>query len=166
MPNSYETLSVLEPSSNLHYLAIDPGAGFKDSIGVAKFSATGQAVLAVQYTFDDFVDFLEAQTDVGFIIFEEYRIRRNRMQSHVGSKVETIQTIGVIKSWCRRKKVPFIEQPSGILSIASQWFQIKWPIPDHANSHYVSATLHGLYALKLMGVVKTALEAEIGKTGD
>lgn len=146
------------------YLAIDPGAGFSDTIGVAKFDATGNMVMCSQMTLPQFIPFLEGQTEVTHVVYEEYKIRRGTAKKHTGSKVETIQTIGAIKSWCMRNKVPFTEQSSQILTGAESLFQIKMPV-DHRQSHQVSALLHGMFYLYNMGIIKSALEMEIEKRG-
>lgn len=144
------------------YLAIDPGAGRRDSIGVASFSETGEVRYFKQLTLDQFIEWLEEQVNVLHVVYEDYRIRADKLKAHQGSRVETLQTIGMIKSWCKRKNVPYSYQNSGILSIAEKWFQIEMP-SDHNISHQFSALLHGLHYLKGRGLVKTALEEEIAR---
>jgi hypothetical protein len=142
------------------YLGIDPGAGYSSTIGVVKFSATGDMLAIHQFNYADFLTWLESQTNVIAVVNEEYRIRRDKVSSHVGSKVETIQTIGAIKSYCHRNNVPQVEQRSNILPVAEKLFQIKMP-KDHSVSHQISALLHMMFYLYNNQIIKSALEMEI-----
>lgn len=146
------------------YLAIDPGAGRKDTIGWALFGGDGILLEMGQVTFDGLVEKLGewSRLTITHVIVEEYRIRSQRIQTHVGSKVETIQTIGAIKFWARSHRIIIVEQPATILPIAQKWFQIKMPA-DHSISHQISATLHGMYWLHRQGIIPTALEEKYAR---
>ncbi len=148
------------------YLAIDPGKGRRDTIGIARFSATGEVLEIGQKTFEEFVPWLEEQKDVIAVVYELYKIRANRARQHIGSKVETVQTIGAIKSFCTRHKVPCVEQDSSILSNGQKWFGIDIEQYGHDQSHQFSALVHGLYYLYLKGLVKTQLETEYAKRSE
>ncbi len=141
------------------YLAIDPGKGKKPSIGVARFSATGEATEVTQMTFDKFVDYLETLTEVKICIYEEYVIFRRMAQKHAGSRVETVQTIGVIKSWAHRNGVQLVPQKADILATAQKISQVFLP-SNHAASHQWSAFNHGYWYLFNKGIVKSKLEIE------
>jgi len=152
------------------YIAIDPGEGIrKPSIGVAVFSNTGELILAHQFYMQGFVDWLEHVSDsdgdvtIDHIIFEEYRVRKNKAMAHVGSRLPTPETIGYIKTFCYRKGIPWTAQRDvDVLGPAQKLFQIKMP-SNHDNSHSVSAELHGRYWLWQNGIIKTALETEYAK---
>lgn len=143
------------------YLSIDPGAGRTDSIGWALFNTRGHLTEAGQTTFDGLVEMLENWVKNGVVmetvVCEDYRIRRSKISSHVGSRVETIQTIGVIRGWCARNNFKMHLQPSRILPIAEKHFGITMP-SDHTQSHQIAAILHGLWYLHSIGKVKTVLE--------
>jgi hypothetical protein len=141
--------------------AFDPGAGHSNTIGYARFEDGGDLLDIGQLTFDGLVHFLEGQTPVAgdVVVYERYIIKPHKLQSHKGSRVETIQTIGAIRSWAIRHKLKVVEQADSILSIAQMWFQIKMPT-DHAMSHQISATLHGMYYLHLQGIIPTELEKQ------
>ncbi len=142
------------------YLAIDPGKGAVDSIGAAKFSATGDVLFMGQFTYDDFVPWLEEQKGITEVVYEEYRIFARKAKQHIGSKVETVECIGTIKSWCTRHAVPMTSQRSDILPVAEKLFQVYIPA-DHTISHQFSALLHGLFYLYRLGITKSALEREL-----
>jgi hypothetical protein len=144
-----------------NYLAVDPGAGRTDTIGYAVFDFEGSLIDLGQLTFEDFSDWLEEHVEDEFekIICEDYRIRRDKIKSHVGSRVETIQTIGVIRAFARRKKIEIVFQEARILGPAQLHFGIKIPT-DHSQSHRYCALLHGMEYLHSIGKAKTVLEKE------
>jgi hypothetical protein len=139
------------------YLAFDPG----EMVGWAHFNEEGKVVSAGQVTWIDLTDWLETQNAslIKKVVIEEYKVFHHKAKAHIGSKIETVQTIGMIKAWCIRNKVSYVEQPASILNIAEKWTQIKMP-SNHAYSHQISATLHGYYWLIKEGLSKTALEFE------
>ena len=139
------------------YLAIDPGKGRVDSIGAAKFATDGSLLFFGQFTYEDFVPWLEEQTDIEKLFYEEYRIFARAAKKQIGSRVETAECIGVIKSWATRHKVPLVAQRPDILSTAEKMFQVKIP-SDHSISHQFSALLHGLYGLHALGLIPTELQ--------
>ena len=141
------------------YLAIDPGKGATDSIGVAEFGLNGNFSTSSQLTFDQLIGFLEATYAVDTVVIEEYKIFRGMAKQHTGSSVETAQTIGAIRAWAVRNNVEVVLQPSNILPIAQKLFQTKMP-KNHAQSHQVSAYLHGAYWLYKKGVIKSELEKQ------
>jgi hypothetical protein len=138
-------------------LSIDPGKGSRDSIGWAVFNDSNGLAKMGQATLEEFVALLESLEGITRVVFEEYRIYAKRLKQHTNSKVETIQTIGMIKSWCMRNKIPFTEQRADILGAAQNLFQIKLP-EDHDVSHQISALLHGMYFLYMNGEIKSALQ--------
>jgi len=148
------------------YLAIDPGKGTVDSIGWAEFTDDGRLIRMGQDTRDAFVGRLETYNNmpVKKVIYEEYKIFKKRVKAHINSKVETVQTIGIIKSWCIRNKVEWVEQPSLILGPAQNLFQVSIP-EDHRISHQISAMLHGMYWLWEQKIIKSALEEQVAKAG-
>jgi len=155
-----------DPEGDAMYLAVDPGKGAVDSIGWATFTDHGKLIQIGQDTREQFIERLESLNGKGVkaVIYEEYRIFKKRMKAHINSKVETIQTIGMIKSWCIRNNVPWVEQRSDILGPAQNLFQLFIP-QDHTVSHQISATLHGLHYLWTIGLIKTYLEEQVAKAG-
>jgi hypothetical protein len=151
----------------MKYLAIDPGAGRSKSIGYAFFDADGAPELLGQCTFDELIELMEEhKEELLEVIYEGYVIRRKNIRSHIGSKAETIQTIGAIRAFCKRSKINVIEQPSGILTMAQKHFGINIEQNGHSNSHQYAALLHGLHYLHSIGKPKalTVLEREVAAT--
>lgn len=145
------------------YLAIDPGAGRTRTIGWAEFSDDGTLHLAGQWTMEEMYAELEKKGDtVTDVIFEQYRIDKGRMSSHVGSEVETIQCIGAIKAWASRNGIRCHGQNRNILKNAEMMFGIKMP-KDHTYSHQISAMLHGMHYLHSRGLYQTVLERKHGQ---
>jgi hypothetical protein len=149
-------------SDNGLYIAIDPGAGRTNSIGWAIFLNDGRPAGMGQLTYEGLVDKLYNELNnipVALVICEDYRIRREKISSHVGSRVETIQTIGTIRAWCQLKNIKLELQKSNILRLAEKQFGIAMPT-DHTQSHQYSALLHGFWYLHRIGKAKTVLERE------
>ena len=143
------------------YLAVDPGRGRVDSIGVATFESDGTVVQMGQFTLPDFTVWLEKLPRIEAIIYEEYRIYKRMAKAHIGSRVETVESIGTIKSFAtRRGYTCLVAQRADILGAAQKLFQIKLPA-DHTVSHQYSALLHGLYYLYGKGIIKSALEVQM-----
>lgn len=146
-------------------LAVDPGEGNVDSIGAALLnSATGDIHFMGQFTFDNFVNWLETLVDVTELLWEDYRIFKKKAKAHTGSRVATVQCIGVARSWAIRNGIPYSHQPSDILGAAQNLFQIKIP-DDHTISHQFSAVLHGKYYLYIQkpSRCKSELDKEMEK---
>lgn len=141
-------------------LAVDPGKGSRDSIGWALFNDDNDLLRLGQSNLTDFVKLLESLEGVTQVVYETYVIYRKRINQHINSKVETVQTIGVVKSWCMRNNIPWTEQRADILVPASNLFQIKMPT-DHNMSHQISALLHGKYYLYQKGLIKSALQEAV-----
>jgi hypothetical protein len=149
------------------YVAIDPGAGRTTTIGVAEFKNSGSLTSLHQFTWEEFNEFLESldPKEVKKLIVEDYRIQKHKLTSHVGSRVETIQTIGAIRGWAHRYRIEIVFQRSNILEVAQLWFDIKIP-SDHSRSHQISALLHGLFYLHSIGLARTKLEDEYAARND
>jgi|ERR1044071_2265025 hypothetical protein len=142
-------------------LAVDPGAGRTKTIGVAIFSMPNGSLQELeQFTFEEFDAFLlsDKVNECSVVVYETYQIRRSHAKAHVGSKVEVVQSVGLLRAFANRNSIEIHEQPSRILPLAAQWFQIEWPMKDHSKSHSVSAMLHGMHWLKKNGYIKTVLE--------
>lgn len=143
------------------YLAIDPGAGNIDSIGLAVFYNTGDLMDMRQCTFKQFVDCLDSLVDIHQVICEDYVIWNKKAKAHIGSRVETAQTIGALRGWAMSNgNIPIEFQESSILKPAEKLFQIQMPA-DHRVSHQFSALLHGMWNLYHKGLIKSALEKEL-----
>lgn len=135
---------MIEPNEN-HYLAIDPGhtSGWAtfDQDGV--FRAWGQLA-----GLDDLDDFLLALSPKPCtVIVEEYRLYKSKAIQQSGSKLETVQAIGVIKTHARRWKAAVIEQRADIKAIAEKWSGHSAKGIPHSQSHKVDAMNHGTYFL-------------------
>ena len=141
------------------YVSFDPGEN--SNIGIAVFeSEKGQTIWYGQIRLQDIqpnLNIIAGRSKILAIICEDYRVFGHKARQHVGSRVETIQSIGVIKAFALGKHIPFVLQPSNILDIAQRLTQTKMP-RDHSISHSVSAFLHGAYYLIQQGTRKTALQ--------
>lgn len=145
------------------YVSFDPGS---KRVGWAKFGEGGDVIAFGQTSFDNFPALLDEidGTKLKHVICEDYRIFGHKAKAHSGSRVETIQCIGMIKQWMRKFGLnidtDLTLQPSGILKVAEVQVGIKMP-SNHAVSDQISALLHGGYWLIHHGLRKTALEMEL-----
>lgn len=123
-------------------MAIDPGKytgwaiinnGFDTSFGICN-------------GLEEFANWLEEQPIPDVIVYEGYKLFKNKALKQSGSQMDAPQAIGILKSYALRKKVPAHVQFSDILPIAQLWS--KMPLPkNHDISHGISAYNHGFYWL-------------------
>lgn len=139
------------------YLAFDPGV----STGWAAFDSAGEvSAKGILRGLDELMDFLEDCTRPETVIYESYRVFGHKAKAHIGSKMETVQAIGVIKARTSRWKCILVEQPSSILPIATKWAGVKLP-SNHDKSHDIAAYLHGVYYLQKEGIRESRLVKEL-----
>lgn len=105
---------------------------------------------------DNFLDWLDQRTEI-FIgcIVEEYTVR-NQQFNHQGSKVPTIQLIGAIKRWAKKRNTPVYEQPSSALPIACRFAGVPYKKGVHVRDA-LSAYAHGVYWLQKKKIRKNRL---------
>ena len=146
----------------LQRVSFDPG---EVRIGVALWDE--RAVCTGMYTksreeLDEFLDTVDTK-DLVEIICESYRIRPGN-KGNFNSEAPTIQVIGQIRDWARRKKIPCIMQQPNILKNTAKWAGMTLPkghLPDH-----LSAYLHGYHRQYNLGMIKSrALEDEQNDSG-
>lgn len=127
------------------YLAFDPG----HTTGYAIFNNEGDIVdWGDLKGLRELSAFLGTQDRPNGVIYEEYRVRGDRggISANVGSRLETVQAIGVIKAKCFEWEIEPVEQPAQIKKIAEMWSKHK-PTGSHDKSHKVDAFNHGVYYL-------------------
>lgn len=124
------------------FLFIDPG----ETTGWATFTQDGLMLSLGQVAgLDAFTDWLEIQ-DPALIVFEDYLVNPNI--PHGGSRVETIQVIGAIKSFAKRRSICAVPQAPHIKRIGYAWCGLKaLPKSRHSISHQYDAMAHGVYYL-------------------
>jgi hypothetical protein len=128
----------------IKYVAIDPG----ETTGVAEFDADGKVLGMHQFKVKELYEYFERLYDTPpqVVIFEEYRIFAHKKDSHINSKVPTIQIIGAIKYFAWRCKATAVEQPSQHKPFGYKYGGFN-PPKDHSKSHGPDALAHGFYYL-------------------
>jgi hypothetical protein len=136
------------------YLVFDPGL----STGWASFNQEGEITSkGILRGLDELISFLSDREDYpDVVIYEGYRVFGHKAKAHIGSKVEAVQAIGMIKVYASRWKAEIVEQPSSILSIAQLWSGVRLP-SNHDKSHDIAAYNHGVYYLQKSGIRKSRL---------
>lgn len=137
---------------NLYWLSLDPG---ERNVGWAAFDKEGNELGfgEVRGGLDPFMAWLEGLDPVpSEIIYENYRI--NPTIGHGFSKGLTIQSIGMIKSYAHRHKIPLHEQPNTVLKIGlkyigcySMYYDGRGKKIKHVDDR-ISAFAHGVYYLQ------------------
>jgi len=129
------------------YLAFDPG----NTTGWAEFDAHGKIVDhgQIENGVEGLTEFLFSyDKPVQTVIYESYMVRPDdhSVKANVGSKLETVQAIGIIRGWAYTRKAELAPQQPQIKKIAElqAGFKVKG---DHKNSHWQDAVLHGVYYL-------------------
>jgi len=133
------------------YLAFDPGA----TTGWAEFDVNGKIVDHGQIKdgVEGVTGFIMAyDKPIHTIIIESYMVRPDdhSVKANVGSKLETVQVIGVLRGWAYSKKAQIIMQQPQVKKIAElqAGFKVKGA---HKDSHWQDAVLHGVYYLNKIG---------------
>jgi hypothetical protein len=107
------------------------------------------------------VQFLEKwDKPVTQVVIEDYTVwRGNRgAKANVGSKLPTVRAIGIIESWCFRKKIPFHKYGSDLTGLQAMQCGLDTSKGQHKNTHWAYAANHGRYWLQQKGYAKTAIQ--------
>ena len=136
------------------YLVFDPGL----STGWASFNQEGEITSkGILRGLDELISFLSDREDYpDVVIYEGYRVFGHKAKAHIGSKVEAVQAIGMIKVYASKWRAEIVEQPSSILTIAQLWSGVKLP-SNHDKSHDIAAYNHGVYYLQKNNIRKSRL---------
>ena len=133
------------------YLAFDPG----EVTGWAEFTAHGEIADSGQIDngVEGVTSFLMGyDKPLHTVIIESYMVRpdNHSVKANVGSKMETVQVIGVIRGWAFTKKAEIVMQQPQVKKVAElhAGFKVKG---DHKNTHWQDAVLHGVYYLVKIG---------------
>ena len=130
-----------------YYLAFDPG----NTTGYAEFDVHGEISDFGQINngvegITDFV--MQYDKPIHTVIIESYMVLPDdhSVKANVGSKLETVQVIGVLRGWAYSKKAKIVMQQPQIKKIAElqAGFKVKG---KHENTHWQDAVLHGVYYL-------------------
>lgn len=137
-------------------LCLDPG----ETTGWAVFSQghlilcdqepTGSepALMAdfIEHVQSDVINSATFNTGLDQIVYEEYRIRGNKAQQHIGSEVVTIQHIGAIRATADRLGIPVAKQAAGLAKgFASDEKLRQWGLFQRGKRHANDAIRHGVY---------------------
>lgn len=139
--------------NTIMYLAIDPG----NTTGWAIFDDNGETIEFNEITgHDAFLDWLDERTEsFDEVIIEEYRVR-NQQFNHQGSTIPTVQLIGAITRWARKRGIPISMQPSSVLPIACKFVGYPYRQGSHVPDR-ISALAHGVFWLQKKKIRKNRL---------
>lgn len=95
-------------------------------------------------------DFIQLMFDqlggLDHIVYEEYRIRGNKAQQHIGSEVVTIQHIGAIKVVADQLGIPTTKQGAGLAKgFATDEHLRRWGLFQRGKRHANDSIRHGVY---------------------
>lgn len=140
-------------------LAIDPGrtSGWAVYDGFGNTIGFGQGSIKELHTFlSNFESNYGAEPST--VVIESYRVlpTARGLKANVGTKVETAQVIGIIKSFTMGWNCTVVEQNPQDKNIGYKWLGMKAP-SNHAESHQTDALAHGYYYLVKSGAVKVQI---------
>lgn len=115
-----------------------------------------------QTKFLDMLSELDNLPKPDIVVYEDFQLLPHKAKAQIGSRFETIQAIGMIKSYAHKYKAKVVNQRPGIMPIAEKWTGVK-RMKNHAEGHWVCAFLHGSYYLIKEGYAKSQLELQEGK---
>lgn len=143
-------------------LAIDPG----ETNGWALFNGEGNIIEFGQGNIQQLHKYLSNIDEVhgsepSTVIIESYRVlpTARSLKANVGTKVRTVESIGIVRSFAMTWNCTIVEQEPGIKKIASMWTGLQ-PPSNHKYSHQVDAMLHGYYYLIKNGIRKVTILPE------
>lgn len=133
------------------YVAIDPGL----TTGYALYDEAGRMLDMGSFkgTPENVIEFFGRIPNIDVAIVEEYKIYPHKMHQHVGSKVETIQVIGMVKTCAANIGADVVEQQSSVKPIGYNYLGKK-PPSNKKRSHMWDAHAHGTFYLVSKGIVK------------
>jgi hypothetical protein len=142
------------------YIGFDPGP----VTGIARVNNRGQVIDISMVSLDRLPEHLEGIPTVAILqaVMEKYRQLPHRLAALAARKTnkgEVMQAEGVIKSWCKRNKIPLAEQPATVLPIGSKHTGIVLP-RDHSQSHGHAALIHVKEWMIMNGLDKTLLQQQ------
>lgn len=140
------------------YLAWDPG----ETTGWALFDLTGKPLEMgeVQYG-DELLNVIRSKGKVGFYVCEDYRFRSKARGVQGGYRYTpdwdpgiAARAIGYIDMGAKMYGIPCHYQPSSVLTLTAQAFNLYVGRDKSHPTDYMAAVLHGLhYARKHLGLI-------------
>jgi hypothetical protein len=146
--------------SNGWVLGVDPG--YTTGISVVDIT-TGRELRWWHVKFDDILiwfltnDCLDLGVDE--IFMEDFTLLQHKALQQSGSRLETVQVIGMVKMWAVNTNTPIHMQLPTIKALAEKWTGVV-PKGSHDKSHHIDAYNHACYGLRKQGRFVTVLERE------
>lgn len=157
MPNIVGEMGTVPRFLNeVTYISLDPGVLKKSSTGITIWNQEGKPIHTNELDIDNLHYLLDkCESDwwdcVSYMV-EEFRLYQNKALQQSGSKLETVQIIGMIKRSAYKTSTEVIEVRADCKGIAAMWSQTKVPAGHMPN--YMSSYLIGYYHLHKIGVIK------------
>jgi hypothetical protein len=110
---------------------------------------------------EELTNFLESFTrPVDHVCIETYEVwGGNRgAKSNTGSNLETVRAIGIIESWCFRRKIKFTKYRSDQVNLFAKQTGLNPRIGAHKNTHWAFAAVYGRKWLQDNTNAKTAIQ--------
>lgn len=142
-------------------IAVDPGK----STGIAILKFGGELVRKQIVPFGDIANYwadLGEEFPIGSIhavVCESFRLYAHKSRHQHGSSMEASQVLGMARGYCSLRRVKFVQQQPECRVLGAKFVQYKL-----GRSHTpddISAWLHGIYYLKSIDQLTTALETEL-----
>lgn len=150
-----------------HYLSVDPGV----TSGITLWNSHGKPVHYNELDIDNMnrlLDHIEYRiASISFplkqIIVEEFRLYQKLAVQQSGSKLETVQVVGMIKrSNYVMKLPPVAEVRADSKEIAASWSGTKMPKRGTHMENWKAAYLVGYYWLHQQGIIPARVLEEQG----
>lgn len=139
-------------------IGFDPG----ETTGVCVFEQEGNDAVPVKYANVPFLqlhEWLDSAPKPDVVVIEDYKILSHKAMAHIGSKLETVQAIGIISAYRYKHRAKEVKQPADIKPIAEKFTQVT-PPKKHSEGHWVDAFNHAMYWMINEGLARTQLDKE------
>lgn len=134
----------------ISYLSIDPGV----MSGVTLWTKAGEPIIWNELNIDsmnELLDEFHSYLPLGDIIIEEFVLYQKTALALSGSRLETVQVIGMCKRFAHTERVNVHEIRADAKGIAAQWAGMK--VPKGHMPNWQASYLIGYYHLHKTGVI-------------
>jgi hypothetical protein len=137
------------------YLSIDPGV----TSGITMWNLQGEPIHYNELDINGLHQLLDCFefhiTPIERIIIEEFRLYQKMALQQSGSRLETVQVIGIVKRFNHVMQLkPIVEIRADAKEIAAKWSQTPVPKRGTHMDNWKAAYLIGYYWLHQQGIIK------------
>jgi hypothetical protein len=94
------------------------------------------------------------------VVIEDFRLFFKRARKQAGSNMPASRGIGALEALCDIYGAKKVVQSPGVKEIGRKFAGMKEMPANHAETHKFDAVVHGVYYMRGIGLIKTALQKQ------